>query len=233
MKALNCHRANTLLIDADDTLWENNIYFERVILKVEDLLKPLGVDPLDFRTRLNQAEREHILTHGYGTVNFTRSLVRTFETFLPPDADGWLKTEVQDMALGIRHHPLEIIEGVPETLAYLCERHRLYLVTKGDREEQSAKIDSSRLRSYFKAVEILGEKNTSAFRQLLEKHSLEADHTWMIGNSPRSDINPAISAGMNAVYIPHPHTWILEHEEPVRHPRLLEVERFSDLRKHF
>lgn len=230
---MNSHRTRTLLIDADDTLWENNIYFERVILEAQDMLKPLGVDPADFRIRLNQAEREHIITHGYGTVNFTRSLVKTFEASLPSGGDGAVQTRVRELALGILNHPLELLEGVPETLAYLSGRHRLYLVTKGNHEEQSAKIDSSRLRSYFLGVEILAEKDTSAFRRLLEKHSLVADDTWMIGNSPRSDINPAISAGMNAVYIPHPHTWILEHEEPVRHPRLLEVERFSDLRSHF
>ncbi len=230
---MNGHRAETLLIDADDTLWENNIYFERVIQKVQSLLSSLGVDPEGFRARLDQAERDHIVTHGYGTVNFTRSLVRTFEASLPQGTDATLKTQVQDLALGILNHPLEILHGVPETLAYLSGRHRLFLVTKGDHGEQTSKIDSSKLRPYFLGVEILAEKNTPAFRQLLEKHSLDADHTWMIGNSPRSDINPAISAGMNAVYIPHPHTWILEHEEPVRHPRLLEVERFSDLRAHF
>jgi putative hydrolase of the HAD superfamily len=95
------------------------------------------------------------------------------------------------------------------------------------------KIEVSSLRHYFKGIEILPEKNDTVFRGLLDKHGWNPDKTWMIGNSPRSDINPAISAGMNAVYIPHPHTWVLEHEEPVRHPRLIELEKFSDLRYRF
>ncbi len=230
---LENHHEQTLLIDADDTLWENNIYFERVILSVQNLMKAFDVDPQDFRASLNQAEREHVLTHGYGTANFTRSLVRTCEAFLPPAADPGLKTHVHELALGIMNHPLEILTGVPETLAYLSRRHALYLVTKGDHEEQSRKIEASKLRPYFLEVEILAEKNSQTFRDLTLKHSWDAGRTWMIGNSPRSDVNPAISAGLNAVYIPHPHTWVLEHEEPVRHPRLLELGRFADLRVHF
>ncbi len=222
-----------LLIDADDTLWENNIYFERVISSVVEILTGFAVDPHDFRMALNEAEREHIINHGYGTVNFTRSLVSTFTRFLPPEADPGLEERVRAMGLGIKNHPIELLDGVPETLDYLFERHTLCLVTKGDREEQSDKIETSELRPYFNGIEILPEKNTDAFRGLMEKNRWPADTTWMIGNSPRSDINPALSTGMNAVYIPHPHTWILEHEEPVRHPRLLELSRFSDLRQHF
>ncbi len=227
------NHSQILLIDADDTLWENNIYFERVIAKVQAMLKPLGVAEEDFRASLNQAERGHIVTHGYGTENFTRSLVMTFERYAGFGADPSLATRVREMGLGIMNHPLEIMDGVRETLEYLAPRHSLFLVTKGDPAEQSRKIEVSRLASYFKHVEILPEKNVDTFAGLVEKHSWDPPHTWMVGNSPRSDINPAIKAGINAVYIPHPHTWILEHEEPVRHPRLLELERFSDLRQHF
>ena len=222
-----------LLIDADDTLWENNIYFERVIAEVQALLRPLGVDPHTFRLRLNEKEREHIPIHGYGTLNFTRSLVEAFVDFLPEDAGESLKKEVESLALGIMHHQLELLDGVPETLSYLSGRHLLFLVTKGDPGEQMRKIEVSGLRQYFKGIEILPEKNDTIYRGLLEKHGWDPDLTWMISNSPRSDINPAISAGMSAVYIPHPHTWVLEHEEPARHPRLIELEKFSDLRSHF
>ena len=229
----HCSDYCNLLIDADDTLWENNIYFERVIADVQALLRPLGVDPKSFRLHLNQKESEHIPVYGYGTLNFTRSLVETFEAFLPQHTDGDLTEKVESMALGIMHHPMEILEGVPETLDYLSDRHSLALVTKGSPGEQTKKIEASGLRHYFKEVEILDEKNENVYRSLLAKHGWEADRTWMIGNSPRSDINPAIGAGLNAVFIPHPHTWVLEHEEPVQHPRLIELERFSDLRTRF
>lgn len=227
------NHSQTLLIDADDTLWENNIYFERVIASVQEMLRPMGVAPEVFRASLNHAERQHIVTHGYGTENFTRSLVMTFEQHLAPGANPSLAARVREMGLGIMNHPLEILDGVRETLAYLTSSHALFLVTKGNPSEQLRKIESSQLGSYFRGVEILAEKNVGTFQGLVDKHLWDPARTWMIGNSPRSDINPAICAGINAVYIPHRHTWILEHEEPVRHPRLLEVERFSNLRQLF
>lgn len=227
------NHAQNLLVDADDTLWENNIYFERVIAAVQKMLRPIGATPEEFRARLDQAERRHIVTHGYGTENFTRSLVMTFEGFLPAGAAPDQTVKVRELGLGIMNHPMEILDGVPETLEYLSVRHKLFLVTKGNPDEQSRKIEESRLGSYFSGIEILSEKNAAAFHALVQKHSWEHDRTWMIGNSPRSDINPAISAGIRAVYIPHPHTWALEHEEPVQHPLMMELERFSDLRHHF
>jgi len=221
-----------LLIDADDTLWENNIYFERVIAQVQALIRTFNVDAHLFQRELIEAERAHIPVYGYGTANFARSLVRTFERLAPAAGESLIAT-VREMALGIMRQPPQIIDGVPETLAYLDRRHLLFLVTKGNRDEQMAKIEASGLVSYFREVEILGEKNVLSFLLLLSKHHWEASRTWMIGNSPRSDINPALGAGMNAVFVPHPHTWVLEHDDPIPHPNLLELERFSDLCLHF
>ena len=227
------HTGQILLIDADDTLWENNIYYERVIQETVVLLDGAGVDPRAFRAALDEAERVRIPLKGYGTLNFTESLVETFRRFQPPDADPTLSEQVCRLSLAIREHPMEIIETVPETLAYLSNRHALHLVTKGNREEQSRKVRNSRLRSYFQSVEILPEKDAPAFRRLLDRRSWERSCTWMIGNSPRSDINPALEVGISAVYIPHRHTWTFEQEHPLDHPKLMMLERFSDLRQHF
>jgi putative hydrolase of the HAD superfamily len=109
----------------------------------------------------------------------------------------------------------------------------LYLVTKGDLQEQERKISDSNLRGYFLGVEILAEKNSQAYSMLLERLRLNPIRTWMIGNSPRSDINPALAAGMSAVFIPHEHTWTLENEESMSHPGLIELHAFSDLRRRF
>jgi putative hydrolase of the HAD superfamily len=129
---------------------------------------------------------------------------------------------------------MEVIDGVPETLEYLSLRHELTLFTKGHLEEQKLKIDRSGLGTFFRHTAIVEEKDTGAYRRLVEDRSLDTQHTWMIGNSPKSDVNPALEAGLNAVFVPHAHTWALEKEaiRPGR-GRLLVVERFEDLRKHF
>ena len=227
------HIGQILLIDADDTLWENNIYYERVIQKAVMLLDGDGVDPCVFRAALDEAERVRIPLQGYGTLNFTQSLVETFRRFQPPNGDPSLSERVRRLSLAIRDHPMEIIETVPETLDYLSNCHALHMVTKGNREEQSRKVRDSKLRRHFQSVEILPEKDTSAFSHLLDQHGWERSRTWMIGNSPRSDINPALAVGLNAVYIPHRHTWTFAQEPPMDHPKLIMLERFSDLRRHF
>ena len=222
-----------LLFDADDTLWENNIYFERVVGNAQAMLQPLGVEPDKFRARLNETELRHIPVYGYGTLNFTRSLVEAFESYLPADAGPSWTARIRELAVGIMDEPIQLLPGVAETLEYLHGRHLLFLVTKGDRTEQGAKIEASGLAKYFREIEIVPDKNTSVFRGLMQAHGWDPRRTWMIGNSRRSDIHPALEAGLNAVFIPHEHTWILEHEDPADHSQLLELNSFSALRRHF
>ncbi|MGZ3676849.1 MAG: HAD hydrolase-like protein, partial [Ktedonobacterales bacterium] len=122
-----------------------------------------------------------------------------------------------------------------ETLSYLGPRHELILVTKGDVDEQQMKIDASGLAGYFRRAVIVAEKDVATYQSLVEELTVTPADGWMIGNSPRSDINPALAVGLNAVFVPHPHTWRLEHEElqPIDGRQLLTVERFADLRQHF
>ena len=226
----------SLLIDADDTLWENNVYFERAIASFISFLNHQDYSPDEVRRVLNEVERESILTHGYGLHSFAHSLVRTFEFLALEPLTPALKETIHGFAHTIAAHPMEIIRDVPETLEYLSERHSLILVTKGAYDEQARKIERSGLRQYFAAVEIVAEKDVSVYLRIVSQYALPAETTWMVGNSPKSDINPALSAGLNAVFVPHGNTWILEHDhvaEPISPARLIVVENFRALRNHF
>jgi putative hydrolase of the HAD superfamily len=228
--------AQALLMDADDTLWENNVYFERAIAKFISLLNHSEYTREQVREVLNDVERESIVKHGYGLHSFTHSLVETFEKLSTDPVTPDLRQRIHGIAHQIADHPVEILRGVPETLQYLGERHHLIMVTKGNFAEQTGKVERSGLKEYFSAIEIVSEKNEATYRGMIAKYALSADTTWMIGNSPKSDINPALAAGLHAVFVPHDNTWILEHDELVAAPplqRLLVVEKFGDLRKHF
>jgi putative hydrolase of the HAD superfamily len=228
--------AQTLLIDADDTLWENNIYFERAIANFISFLDHKEHSPKQVRLILNDVERENIVTHGYGLHSFAHALVCTFEKLSVDPITPEQHDRIHGFCHQIAEHPVEIIEGVPETLQYLSKKHHLILMTKGNITEQTGKIERSGLKEYFSAVEIVAEKNVPTYRSIIGKYELPVTSSWMIGNSPKSDINPAIGAGLNAVFVPHDNTWILEHEEvctATGDSRLLQVERFRDLQKHF
>jgi putative hydrolase of the HAD superfamily len=228
--------AQTLLIDADDTLWENNIYFERAIGRFISFLNHREYSPEQVREVLNDVERDSIVQHGYGLHSFAHSLVATFENLSVEPVTPELHERIHSFAHQISEHPVEILAGVPETLAYLAERHHVILMTKGNTIEQAGKVERSGLKKYFAAVEIVPEKDEQTYRSAISKYELPQESTWMVGNSPKSDINPALAAGLHAVFVPHGDTWILEHEElaTARAPqRLLVVERFVDLRAHF
>ena len=202
----------TLLIDADDTLWENNIYFERAIAAFISYLDHRVHTPAEVRGHLNAVERATVAAHGYGLESFRKSLCVCFEQL----ADGPLTDEkrarIHSFAHSIAEQEIELLPGVPDTLADLATRHRILLVTKGNKEEQNDKLQRSGLASFFSEVEVLPEKHDEAYRSLAARHGCEAATTWMVGNSPKSDINPALAAGLHAVFIPHDFTWVLEHE---------------------
>ena len=226
----------TLLIDADDTLWENNIYFERAITGFISFLNHHEFSPEQVREVLNDVERECVLKHGYGLHSFAHALVDTFERLSPKPITPELHAQVIGFTHTIADHPIEFLPKVQETLEYLRGRHHVIMVTKGNSAEQSGKVERSGLKRHFAAIEILAEKNTAAYTDLMRKHSLAHASTWMIGNSPKSDINPALAAGLHAVFVPHGDTWILEHEEMNAAPppqKLLIVGSFAELREHF
>ena len=228
--------AQTILIDADDTLWENNIYFERAIVRFISFLNHHEFSPEQVREVLNDVERECIVKHGYGLHSFAHALVNTFERLSVQPVTPELHAQIMSFAHTVSEHAVELLPEVPQTLQYLSTRHRLIMVTKGALAEQSGKIERSGLKQYFAATEIVAEKDPTVYHALVEKHSLARDSTWMGGNSPRSDVNPALAAGLHAVFVPHGDTWILEHEEVNPAPvgqRLLIVGRFAELREHF
>ncbi len=226
----------TLLIDADDTLWENNIYFERAIGRFISFLNHHEFSPEQVREVLNDVERECIITHGYGLHSFAHALARTFERLSVPPVTPESHAQIQSFANSISNHAIELLPEVRETLGHLAQRNRLILLTKGAVAEQSGKVERSGLKEYFSAVEIVAEKNPGAYAEVVEKYELARESTWMVGNSPKSDINPALAAGLHAVFVPHGDTWILEHEELNPAPpqqKLLIVGRFAELREHF
>lgn len=226
----------TLLIDADDTLWENNIYFERAIAAFISYLDHKEYTREQVRETLNEVERENVREHGYGLVSFRRALVTCFERLSPAPVTPEKHEQIQSFAQSIAEQEIDLLEGVAETLPELAARHHLILVTKGNQEEQLDKLARSGLAAYFAAVEVPREKDPETYQAVCGKHALERGTTWMIGNSPRSDINPALACGLNAVYIHHPNTWVLEHDAlgpSLPGQYLLELSSFGELLRYF
>jgi putative hydrolase of the HAD superfamily len=233
---MNLKVSQTLLFDADDTLWENNIYFERAIASFISYLDHRVHTPEEVRDQLNVCERATIAAHGYGLQSFRKSLISCFEHLSNAPVTPERHARIVSFANSIAEAEIELLPGVEATIPVLASRHRLILVTKGDPAEQNDKLRRSGLAEHFAAVEVLAEKHEAAYLDVVEKHRCEPAATWMIGNSPKSDVNPSLAAGLNAIFVPHDFTWVLEHETVNAAPAgqtLLELPAFSDLLLHF
>ena len=227
-------RRMTLLINGDDTLWESNVIVERTMERFFSLVEGFGYARAYARHILNETERLNVRQHGYGVRSFGRSLEETYRKLAEGLAQPSALKQVSDLALELERTPPRVFDGVPETLSYLSSRHRLILLTQGEAAEQAAKVERSGLQSFFEAIEIIGKKSFSAYRDLVGKHHVVKSHGWIVGHSALDDINPALRLGLNAAFVPlasagNPDAAELQSGSG----RLLLVAKFADLRDHF
>ncbi len=224
----------TLVFDADDTLWENNVVFERVIDDFLGWVRHPSLERGQIRHILDDIERANAGTHGYGTAAFLRNLHECFGKLAERPATDAERAEIDALAAQLVEHQIELIPSVAATLQTLGARHDLYLLTKGDHEEQQRKIDASGLAPHFRGIDIVAEKRTDTYLELTRHYGWPVEQTWMIGNSPKSDVLPARAAGLRAVFVPNPHTWILEHDElDPDDAGVLQLKAFGELVEHF
>ncbi|WP_406313695.1 HAD family hydrolase [Streptosporangium sp. NBC_01639] len=227
-------KGQVLVFDADDTLWENNLLFERVIDDFLHWLEHPTLGKAEIRAILDDIEKANAVTHGYGSKMFLRSLHDCLERLRERPATAAERRHLDDLVVALVEHRVELVPEVAETLTALGDRHDLLLLTKGDPEEQQRKLDVSGLAHHFRDIHIVAEKAVDTYLWLAEKHGLTPSATWMIGNSPKSDIIPARQAGMNAVFIPNDNTWVLEQTElDPDDGGVLRLRTFSELPNHF
>ncbi|MEV0156245.1 HAD family hydrolase [Micromonospora sp. NPDC050686] len=222
--------AKVLVFDADDTLWENNVVFERVIDDFLSWIDHPTLDRAEIRAMLDDIERANAVAHGYGSKVFLRSLGECLERLRERPATDVERRDIEELAAALIAHRVELMPGVADTLDALAGRYELLLLTKGEREEQQRKLDACGLLHHFGAAHIVPEKDVETYRWLAREHGFDPAAGWMIGNSPKSDIRPARAAGMNAVFIPNANTWVLEHDElDPADPGVIELATFGEL----
>lgn len=224
----------TLLINADNTLWESNVFFEHTLERFFSLVEPFGYARAYARHILNETERHNIQQHGYGVRSFARSLEQSYMKLAGGLAQRSALNEVASMVAELEHTPPRVLDGVPETLAFLSSRHRMILFTKGEQAEEAAKVERSGLQGFFDSIEIVADKTTRVYRDMIDKHHVVKSHGWLIGSSAQQEINPALQAGLSAAFVPHGPTWDKESGELQSGTgKLLIVSSFRGLRDHF
>jgi len=220
----------TLVFDADDTLWENNVLFERVVEDFTDWLAHPSLDRRQVRAILDEIEAANTVVHGVGAEAFLRNLGQAFELLSDRPRTAADEARIRSLATALLDHEIVLMPEVADTLTALATRHRVLLLTRGAESEQQRKIDASGLAEIFESTHIVAHKVPETYRQLAADKNLDIGRSWMIGNSPRSDILPARAVGMRAVYIPNPDTWSLELTElDSRDDGVVTLSRFAEL----
>ncbi len=228
-------RRMTLLINGDDTLWESSVFVEKTMEHFFSLVEGFGY-ARGYARHIPQwrPSASNIRQHGYGVRSFGRSLEETYRKLAGSLAQPSALKEVSVMLKELERTPPRVLDGVPETLSYLSSRHRMILFTHGEAAEQAAKVERSGLQGFFDAIEIVAEISVNVFSDLVQRHHVVKTHGWVIGHSPRSDINPALQAGLNAAFVPHAENWERDLSElQTGAGKLLIVAKFSDLKEHF
>ena len=224
-----------LIFDADDTLWDSNIHFLEAEAAFLEIMRACGAGALEIRAAIRRHELDLIAEVGYGRGPYVQALHRAVRQLMPAHYHEVVTFEVERIGAKLLDRRCALLPGVEPTLRELSRRHRLLLFTKGQPAEQMAKLERAGLRNLFSRIGITLEKDAAAYSRLLAQAELDPALTFMIGNSPRSDINPALRAGLRgAVYIPHPHTWELEDEQlESAAERMVMITTFSQLLELF
>lgn len=220
----------TIAFDADDTLWQNEIYYQKAKNQFSQLLSKYQ-DREFARRRLDQIEVHNIDIYGYGIKMFTLSMIETAIDLSGGKIKGPEIHRLIDISKEMLTKEVELFEHAEQTLAKLAPRFDLMLITKGDHFEQERKVARSGISGYFRYIEIVTEKSQERYQALMAKNDIHPNRFLMVGNSLRSDIQPVIAIGGRAVYIPNEHTWFHENllEEEIDPNAYEELERIAQL----
>jgi len=196
--------------DGDDTLWHNESIFSMTQQRFSELMEPYLEDD-DLHERLFATEMRNLRLFGYGVKSFTLSMIETAIELSDARVTAEEIAAIIHAGRSMLQHPVELLEGVEDAIERVSEHHPVMLITKGDLFDQESKLARSGLGERFYEDEVATEKDETAYRRVLTRRGVPADRFVMIGNSGRSDIEPALALGAWAVHVPYHITW--EHEK--------------------
>lgn len=201
-------------LDADDTLWANEPFFQQTEAEVGKILAPY-LNGEDFGPLLYEVEKQNLSVFGYGVKGFTISMVEAGIKLSEGKISANEIQQIVDLGREMLQHPVELLEGVAESVERLSSQYKLLIITKGDLLEQERKIKASELTRFAMDYHVVSEKKPHVYAEILFKHKIKPEHFLMIGNSLPSDVFPVLEIGGHGIHIPFHTTWV--HEQIADH----------------
>lgn len=223
----------TIAFDADDTLWDNEIYFRqseqefcKLINEFSPELTEKEIMPILFDTEVN-----NLSLYGYGVKSFILSAIETSGKLLKNNVPYSIIQHITEIGREQLIKPVTLLPYVERTLSQLKKenKYRLVVATKGDLLDQENKIKRSGLAKYFERTIIMSDKQEEDYLIMLKNLNCKPEKLIMVGNSFKSDILPVVKLGGYGIYIPYHTTWAHEIIDTVEHPRIVEIEKMQDI----
>jgi len=218
-----------IAFDADDTLFVNEPYFqeteEKFCALMSDYLSHQGLSQELFKTEIANLE-----LYGYGIKGYILSMIEAAMRISNKTISIELVEKITEYGKELLQKPIELLDGVEETLQALSGKYKLVVATKGDLLDQRRKLHNSGLGHYFHHIEVMSDKKEKDYEDLLKRLEIKSEEFFMIGNSLKSDVLPVLNIGGHAVHIPFHTTW--EHEKinhKVEHPNFRALEKITDV----
>jgi putative hydrolase of the HAD superfamily len=205
-----CTEFKVIAFDADDTLWRNEDIFIHAQDEFINLLLPYH-DETYIRSHLGDVQIQNLEHFGYGIKGFTLSMIETAIELTEGRISGNEIHKIIQLAKCMLASPVELLPNVENVLSKLEGKARLFVITKGDLLDQESKLARSGIAEYFEAIEIVSDKTSDAYQQILQRHNISTEHFLMVGNSLKSDILPVLDLGAQALHVPYHSTW--DHEK--------------------
>lgn len=223
------HKITTIAFDADDTLWVNEPYFQEAEQQFTQLLKDYAsTDTLS--QALYQTEVKNLPLYGFGIKGFVLCMIETAQHISSNRVSPLVISDIIALGHDLLQRPIELLDGVQATLEALHGKYNLILATKGDLLDQQRKIANSNLASYFHHIEIMSDKQTTDYQQLLQRLACTPEEFFMVGNSMKSDILPVLALDAHAGYLPYHVTWSHEqHDSLPQHTQFIPLQKMTDL----
>ena len=217
-----------IFLDADDTLWENDIYFRKAEEEfVEYMSRYTSAE--NARKLLAEKQEDNIPIFGYGSKTYLQGMLDAAAAIVPQEFGAKMYHDIKDIIVRLATHRFDWLPGAQEMVQKLSERYKVVIATKGELCEQLRKFRLSGLEDYVMAIEVMEKKSEDDYRNLAIKLGVEPENFLMVGNAVRSDIAPVIAMGGWAVHIPYAVTWVHEMMEMPKSDRVIELQNISQL----
>lgn len=225
----------TIAFDADDTLWDNEIFFRqsehefcKLINEFSPKLTEREIMPILFDTEVG-----NLSIYGFGIKSFVLSAIETAGKLLKNEVPYSIVKRITEIGREQLMQPISLLADVKATLTELKSegKYRLILATKGDLLDQESKINRSGLAKYFDHTIVMSDKQDKDYIKMMKDLNCNPEKLIMVGNSFKSDILPVVKLGGYGIYIPYHTTWAHEIIDTIEHPNIVEVKRMGELKK--